>query len=199
MTPGRRPQLEMRPPAEARHRKLSAPADTSPSAVAEALDKVFEAKRARRVQPGGGENPQPFPSLTSSPSANTVFRESHSAASRVASPSANTVFRESHSAASPVAPMRARRADSPATAVRTKTALAPRSLRHHALPVKDAIFSFFRDLTAEPNPADASGRHADRLNRHFEYSLARELRRGRQVLLAAGFIVMIWSGLVPLS
>src|SRR5215467_6414944 len=103
MTPGRRPQLEMRPPAEARHRKLSAPADTSPSAVAEALDKVFEAKRARRVQPGGGENPQPFPSLTSSPSANTVFRESHSAASPVASPSANTVFRESHSAASPVA------------------------------------------------------------------------------------------------
>ena len=199
MTPGRRPQLEMRPPAEARHRKLSAPADTSPSAVAEALDKVFEAKRARRVQPGGGENPQPFPSLTSSLSANTVFRESHSAASRVASPSANTVFRESHSAASPVAPLRARRADNPATAVRAKTALAPRSLRHHALPVRDAIFSLWRGLTAEPIPADASGRHAERLNRHFEYSLARELRRGRQVLLAAGFIVTIWAGLVPLS
>src|SRR5215467_14450687 len=136
MTPGRGPQLEMRPSPEGRHREVSAPAHTSPRAVAEALDKVLEAKRARRVQPGGSEILPPRPPLKSSPPLKP-------------SPSANTVFPESPSAASPVPPMRARRADNPATAVRAKTALAPRSFSHHALPVRDAIFSFLRGLTAE--------------------------------------------------
>ncbi|MBO0754791.1 MAG: biotin/lipoyl-binding protein, partial [Bradyrhizobiaceae bacterium] len=95
--------------------------------------------------------------------------------------------------------MRVRQADNPAAVVRAKTTLALRSLRHHAPPVKDAILSLLRGLKAEPIPADASGHHADRLNRHFEHSLARELRRGRQVLLGAGLIVIIWAGLVPLS
>ena len=132
MTPGRRPQLEMRPPAEGRHRKVSTPAHTAPSGVAEALDRMLEAKRALRVQLGGSENLPPRPPLTSSPSANTLFRESLPAR---------------------LPPMRARQADNPATAVRAK--------RHHAPPIKDAILSLLRGLTAEPIPADASGRHAD--------------------------------------
>jgi HlyD family secretion protein len=171
MTPGRRP-LEMRPPAEGRHRKVSAPAHTASSGVAEALDRVLEAKRALRVQLGGSENLPPRPPLTSSPSASTFFREPLPAASRLPA-------------------MRARQPDNPITVVRIK--------RHHAPAVKDAILSLLRGLIAEPIPADASGRHADRLNRQFERSLAGELRRGRQVLLGAGLIALIWAGLVPLS
>jgi HlyD family secretion protein len=180
MTSGRRPPLERRAPAEGRHRKVSAPAHTSPSAVAEALDKVFEAKRARRVQPGGSQNLPPPARLTSSPIANTFSRESLSAASSVP-------------------PMRTRQADNPATAASAETAVTLRGLWHHTPYVKDAILSLLRGLKAEPIPADASRRHAHSLNRHFEYSLARELRRGRHVLLGAGLIVVIWAGLVPLS
>jgi HlyD family secretion protein len=171
MTPGRRP-LEMRPPAEGRHRKVCAPAHTASSGVAEALDRVLEAKRALRVQLGGSENLPPRPPLTSSPFASTFFRESRAAAS-------------------PLLPMRARQPDNPITAVRAKW--------HHAPPLKDAILSLLRGLIAEPIPADASGGPADRLNRQFERSLAGELRRGRQVLLGAGLIALIWAGLVPLS
>jgi len=95
--------------------------------------------------------------------------------------------------------MRARQADNPATFVRAKTVLVLRSLRHYAPPVKDAILGVLRGLKAEPIPADASAHHADRLSRHFEHSLANELRRGRQVLLGAAVIVTIWAGFVPLS
>jgi membrane fusion protein, type I secretion system len=172
MTPGRRPQPEMRPPAEGRHRKVSAPAHTASSGVAEALGRVLEAKRALRVQLGGSENLPSRPLLTSSPSASTFLRESRAAAA-------------------PLLPMRARQPNNPITAVRAK--------RRHAPLVKDAILSLLRGLTAEPIPADASGRPADRLNRQFERSLAGELRRGRQVLLGAGLIALIWAGLVPLS
>jgi HlyD family secretion protein len=172
MTPGRQPGREMRPPAEGRHRQVSAPAHTSPSAVAAALNRVLEAKQARRVQPGGSENLPPLSPLTSSPSANTLLRESRAVAPRLS-------------------PRRARQPDNPIVAVRAQ--------RQHALPVKDAILSLWRGLTAEPIPADASGPHADRLNRQFEHSLAGELRRGRLVLLGTGLVALIWAGLVPLS
>src|SRR5262249_12830421 len=59
------------------------------------------------------------------------------------------------------------------------------------------ILSLLRGLKAEPIPADVSGHHADRLNRHVEHSLARESRRGRQVLLGAGLVVALSAGLVP--
>jgi HlyD family secretion protein len=68
------------------------------------------------------------------------------------------------------------------------------------LPVlKDALSGYLKNLMPGQVPAEGAPPRDEPLNRHFERSLADELRRGGRVLAAAGLFILVWAGLVPLS
>jgi HlyD family secretion protein len=153
MSSGRR-QQGMPHPARVRQRKTSVPVNTSPSAVAAALEKVQQAKQARSGQLGQASGdaflPSPPPPPVSAP---------------------QTLL------------------PAPAPVRQTNILQAPRPAKP-----QPAAVSTRRDLV----PVAAVPRN-ETLNRHFERSLADELRRGGRVLMAAGLFILIWAGLVPLS
>jgi HlyD family secretion protein len=140
--------------ARERRRQTSAPANTSPSAVAAALEKVQQAKRARSGQQGPAFGDASLPSPPPAFSPQTLLP------------------------APPPAPVR-----------QTEILRAPRPVKAQPAPA-----STRRDLVpVAPAPRNET------LNRHFERSLAGELRRGGRVLMAAGLFILVWAGLVPLS
>jgi HlyD family secretion protein len=177
----RRQEQKLRPSTKQKHREPLAPANTSPIAVAAALDKVMEARQARSGQHRRvADRASPLPAFPPFPTARPS----------VPTPASAELFKPPQV----VHPASRRPARAPA-----ETDFAVQPLPAQAALLKNSRSGFLKGLMPERVPAAVAGREDETIGRHFERDLAGELRRGGRVLLAATLFALMWAGFVPLS